>query len=1013
MSNKIYKVFNIKTDEELNRIIEQFNFGINELNYMSDIPFTASSVKTIRNRILEEMMAANNPKYKDCAKMFESFGEDDDDNYNDYGDNEENIENEENEKKEKGNPEVAKIIAQASRVIDTTSNPNILKDIIDTINGNIIVAGNTEQANKLGELKQKAENKLSKSSKGDTMMISESYDEDEEIDNDIFDEVLTNMEKIAPKLSYVDDRMINDELNMIFQPDSLTLDKKEYERIKNEMHNVLGNKIDVKFAQSQYAPEQKKIYIGLKNNKGQLLSEVDNDDIEWLYDGSGKIEIQVPRELILNVCHSGNNEEEVNTILENGFVKEQLKKLTDEEILDVINEYGYDESALEEMDRKDLEKHLIWNLCWDNFDRYNSEEEIIEESEELDDMVILSNDLGTITIKVPRDLWIAVQEADNYDLLCDDESVKEQMKEYSDFDLYYSLKNDMLDDDEIERLTRDEKEDIVIYNMSDNGSKPVSAKLVEDTVKQGNSWVNKGKKGTHGKFKSKKQADAQRKAMFARGYKAESYDQLNEDKFDREAKQNIKDYEEYNENEINRGTEMLSGTMERIIVLLKIIIQLNKKYPSNDNKRRHQILHSAKFLTKIKDVIQALEKTSQPLIDIFGVYGTDKFNTAMKELTQNSSNMNWDARLFDHSMDSNIRTATECLLKQYNILTRNSSKFGKILKAIGRKDLSNDKANSVINFFTDITRCFETLATLMKAEAGDDIRMRGTEEGSQGDNMQSTNDKQENLNNLLAQAKKAIYKKNMSEEDKEKRYNQIVDGIEDLIKQGLEEQDNSLRQYDNTKVLSENASCGSTCAGNVATVCKPLGSNGGKTVRRKNKLPYFSVNVIKEAMNNRKPIGLMINGYKVDYLNVDNRDYIYVNGKLAEANSYQSVLNVLDQICNGTITTKLYENISPNTLRTLMEDDKITQATSDNKEEDEQDNIDNDVNSQKRKEEELKNNKGNSNFSIECDDGVTTLDNQELIDIDESDPNDVKYVMKDTNTGKTNIVRSNKLSIKK
>ena len=42
--------------------------------------------------------------------------------------------------------------------------------------------------------------------------------------------------------------------------------------------------------------------------------------------------------------------------------------------------------------------------------------------------------------------------------------------------------------------------------------------LKEDTVKQGNAWVNKGKEGTHGKFKTKKEADAQRKAMFARGY---------------------------------------------------------------------------------------------------------------------------------------------------------------------------------------------------------------------------------------------------------------------------------------------------------------------------------------------------------------------------------------------------------------------------------------------------------------------------------------------------------------
>lgn len=42
--------------------------------------------------------------------------------------------------------------------------------------------------------------------------------------------------------------------------------------------------------------------------------------------------------------------------------------------------------------------------------------------------------------------------------------------------------------------------------------------LNQDTVKQGNKWVNKGKQGTHGKFKTKKQADAQRRAMFSKGY---------------------------------------------------------------------------------------------------------------------------------------------------------------------------------------------------------------------------------------------------------------------------------------------------------------------------------------------------------------------------------------------------------------------------------------------------------------------------------------------------------------
>lgn len=43
--------------------------------------------------------------------------------------------------------------------------------------------------------------------------------------------------------------------------------------------------------------------------------------------------------------------------------------------------------------------------------------------------------------------------------------------------------------------------------------------LSEDTIKQNGKWVNKGKEGTHGTFKTKKEADAQRRAMFAHGYK--------------------------------------------------------------------------------------------------------------------------------------------------------------------------------------------------------------------------------------------------------------------------------------------------------------------------------------------------------------------------------------------------------------------------------------------------------------------------------------------------------------
>ncbi|MBO7694146.1 MAG: hypothetical protein J6T10_16125 [Methanobrevibacter sp.] len=58
----------------------------------------------------------------------------------------------------------------------------------------------------------------------------------------------------------------------------------------------------------------------------------------------------------------------------------------------------------------------------------------------------------------------------------------------------------------------------------------IDKSIKEDTIKQNGKWVNKGKEGTHGKFKTKKAADAQRKAMFANGYKAESLKESSEDK---------------------------------------------------------------------------------------------------------------------------------------------------------------------------------------------------------------------------------------------------------------------------------------------------------------------------------------------------------------------------------------------------------------------------------------------------------------------------------------------------
>lgn len=78
--------------------------------------------------------------------------------------------------------------------------------------------------------------------------------------------------------------------------------------------------------------------------------------------------------------------------------------------------------------------------------------------------------------------------------------------------------NYKIPDSYIKLATQEELDNYILQLKKDSGMY-INPTLEEDTVKQGNSWTNKGKEGTHGTFKTKKQADAQRKAMFANGYK--------------------------------------------------------------------------------------------------------------------------------------------------------------------------------------------------------------------------------------------------------------------------------------------------------------------------------------------------------------------------------------------------------------------------------------------------------------------------------------------------------------
>lgn len=84
---------------------------------------------------------------------------------------------------------------------------------------------------------------------------------------------------------------------------------------------------------------------------------------------------------------------------------------------------------------------------------------------------------------------------------------------------------DKLSNDEITRSDNDKEFLMNSFGITKKVMyEDTGCELSEDTVKTSNGkWTNRGDNGkTHGDFKTKKQADAQRKAMFANGYKHES-----------------------------------------------------------------------------------------------------------------------------------------------------------------------------------------------------------------------------------------------------------------------------------------------------------------------------------------------------------------------------------------------------------------------------------------------------------------------------------------------------------
>lgn len=94
----------------------------------------------------------------------------------------------------------------------------------------------------------------------------------------------------------------------------------------------------------------------------------ENLNEEWVASGS-YIELDIPSEVIDEICHSGSNDEAVAAACA-GPLRTQLDAFTDEEIDKAFREIGFDKSEEEinAMTRQEKEHYLVWDLAWSAFD---------------------------------------------------------------------------------------------------------------------------------------------------------------------------------------------------------------------------------------------------------------------------------------------------------------------------------------------------------------------------------------------------------------------------------------------------------------------------------------------------------------------------------------------------------------------------------------------------------------------------------------------------------------------
>lgn len=207
--------------------------------------------------------------------------------------------------------------------------------------------------------------------------------------------------------------------------------------------------------------------------------------------------------------------------------------------------------------------------------------------------------------------------------------------------------------------------------------------------------------------------------------------------------------------------------------------------------------------------------------------------------------------------------------------------------------------------------------------------------------------------------------------------------------------------------IKETASAGGTSVGSIATIPSSL---GGSTKKKKNlikrpKTPTIECNLFLDSIRNNADAATNIDGVNFKYVIIEGVGYLYINNGLVKSLSKKTIIESFKKYLNGEVV-ELVEGVTPYQLSMLLEDelqqDLYNKMTTQQKQEQERD-----------LEQQLNQNKSSKVSMDDDNDGIDSVANQEFVGIDDSNPNEKKFIVKDPNTGKVKVGNSNQIKIQK